>query len=199
MKIVYSFFFFCFLNIHFLSSQTDVAAARLAAEEYMKATESGDWESVADLLYPKLFEISSREQIIAGFKAMENDSDLPVKLYGMQIDSHSRIHHHGDEKFILLDYSLKMEMVLKGADYQDEGTAEIILSQMKGFYGDEHVAYNETSRAINIRSTSTMIGLSPVDSNDWKFIDYKPGLKEALGDLFAEGLWERIEAAMAEE
>ncbi len=184
-------FLFLFGGFSLLSAQSGTDKLSLQAGVFLKATQDQEWETVADMLYPKLFELAPREQIIAAMQGIQAGG-FEISLSDPRINSISDIETHGTEKFAVLKYQMHMTMNLQGEDFDDAEAVETIVSYMKSMYGEEKVNFDKASKTLSADARNTMVALAPEESEDWAFLEYKPELDTFLGEILAEGLLEKI-------
>lgn len=172
-----------------LTAQSHHAHIRAAAEKYLQATEESDWETVADMLYPKLFTIAPREDIIASFQELNSD-EIKVTIRDGAIKDIGELAYFEDEQYAFIDYTMSMDM-----QFSDASLNEIMKSQFESMYGAGNVQLDQNTNTFLIQAANTMIAFSPKGGNEWTFLEYKPDMEamftQILGEAFVKELKER--------
>ncbi len=172
-----------------LTAQSHQAHIRAAAEKYLQATEQSDWETVADMLYPKLFTIASREDIIASFQELNSD-DIKVTIRDGAIKDIGEPAYYEDEQYAFVDYTMSMDM-----QFSDASLNDIMMAQFESMYGADNVRLDKATNTFLIQAANTMIAFSPKGGNEWTFLEYKPDMEamfnQILGEAFVNQLKER--------
>lgn len=149
-------------------------------EVYLQANYDKDYNKIMDMIYPKLFEIVSRETMIALFEGMDSEG-IDFAISNGVIGRISDVVTHEQERFATVDYKMVIMMRYSGIEYESEETQNTIFEMMKGQYGADNVQRKDGAMYIN--TEKTMLAIAPLDSDAWKFIeknDEQPGLMKDL-------------------
>jgi hypothetical protein len=188
MRIIFvllsiSIFFSCGKKIN--NTQTKIAIYEEEIKSklnlYLGKVVDGDYEGMMDILYPKLFEIASREQLLEVFKSVFEGEEMKItfanreilKVYDNMVEMEDRLH-------ALVDYNVEMSMSLKGAMIESE--LEMLLDMEEDF-GKENVTYDKDEHTFVIKMKNQMIAIK--ENDKWYFLENKkeqiPILKSILG------------------
>lgn len=147
---------------------------------YLQANYDKDYDKIMDMVYPKLFDIVAREDMIAMFKGMESEG-IEFELSDGLIHSISEVMVEDGKRFSRVDYSMKMMMRFSGIEYESEATQDIIHTSFQAQYGEDNVSRKEG--AFYIQTDKTMIAIAPIGEESWKFMEMnrdQPQLLEML-------------------
>ena len=158
-------------------------------EKYTKAYNSRDWEKVILMIYPKLFDILPKQQMILYFMLSESIGPRTVPEFD-RIDSISDIIVSGDEKYCrifydgIIRYSITGDLISKNMD------------QLKKSYLDKYAAknvqFNERRHLIKIHVDKSMIAISNNNKNDWKYVEYAGNMKEMLLKIIPDEVHQKL-------
>ena len=140
-------------------------------EVYFQSTQNKNWEGVMDQVYPKIFDNTPREQIIAMFNDMENRG-MKMDFNRFEIVSISEVKKSDIEKFALVFYLSEFSIEFLGEEYH---TAEVMSMMEESFYnnyGRENVEYNPAEYLFKIKANKKIFAVANKKTNDWKFIEY---------------------------
>lgn len=149
-------------------------------EVYLQANYDKDYEKIMDMIYPKLFDIVTRENMIAMFEGMSSEG-IDFEISNGIIDRISNLVVHEGERFATVDYRMDMMMRFTGIEYKEEATQNMILASFEGQYGPENVERKDG--AFYIKTDKTMVAIAPEDSESWKFIEKNDQQPALLGML----------------
>ncbi len=151
-------------------------------EEYFEATKSEDWEKVADLLYPKLFELVKKEDMIQMFRDMEGNG-MKFSMSDFEARKISEPFTHEDEQFALVDYSAKMSIQFTSQAYKEPEMVQSLQSSFHNIYGEENVSFNPEENSFDILAEKAMFAIAPRGSKEWSFIENTPEMEATLGNI----------------
>jgi hypothetical protein len=139
---------------------------------YLQAYNNKNWEVVTDMIYPKLFQFMSKEQLVELFTKMENDGMLMVTSF-KSIEKISDVIKYENEKYCRVFYNGNITIELSGfmLEKKDE-----LVKNFKQIYGSKNVLNKKDSDTILIKASKSMIAIAQINANDWKYIEYNPEL-----------------------
>ena len=184
---------FCLLLM--LAAPPDVQAQdahrsiRETFARYRQLTLEKDYAALMDYLYPRLFDLVSREQMVAIFQGLDSEQ-MQFSFRDMRIDSISNLFTCGGEQFALVYYSGELNIDLRSASAADTTAMLAVQDMMAVTYGERNVrlqpaASSEASR-LNILMNKSLFAIAPKGSQNWKFIENDP-TREGLLDYFLPG------------
>jgi hypothetical protein len=159
---------------------------------YFKATEEKNWEGVLDMIYPKLFDLASREDLIAVFENMEAEG-MELHMSDMKVRDISGLEIFEGEQFALVDYSMKMKIKFTGEDFSDKEAIQMMKGAFEGIYGAENIVVDEEEASFDIQVEKSMFAIAGIGSSDWKFIEQNKGQDYLMDQLLPKEIREKFE------
>lgn len=160
--------------------------------EYFEATKAKDWPKVVDLLYPKLFTLMEKKDMVQLFQDMEgNGVEFEMKTFELRRVSNAYVHE--GEAFALVDYSALMNIRFTSEAYKDTSITEMIRQNYIASYGAENVQYLAEDNSFDIRSEKALFAIAPEDSDDWSFMESDPGQESLIASFIPEEIREKLQ------
>ncbi|MCB0550590.1 MAG: hypothetical protein KDD19_23675 [Phaeodactylibacter sp.] len=169
----------------------DSAAIQLRLDAYFQATESKDWNKVVDMVYPKLFNLVEKKDMVQLFADMEGNG-MVFQMNDFSVHRISAPVTHEGERFALVSYSAGMNLKFTSAAYQDSSMVSILRASFVTTYGDENVRYNKEDNSFDIQAVKTMFAIAPEGADQWSFMENNPGQEGMLGALIPEAVREKL-------
>lgn len=166
-------------------------AIRQRLDEYFKATEAKDWNKVVDMVYPKLFDLVEKKDMVQLFADMEGNG-MVFQMKDFKVHDISEPVTHEGERFALVGYSAGMNIRFTSAAYRDSSMVETLQSSFAATYGDENVSYNKEDNSFDIQANKSMFAIAPEGSAEWAFMENNPGQEGLLGALIPEAIREKL-------
>jgi len=166
----------------FLSAQATVdPAIQVRFDSFIHYSNLGQWEKAFNLIYPKLFSVVSRQEMVQMMQDME--AGLDIRMEKTKITEASAPVKEGNETFVRLTYTTQIAMSIeKGGVYDASKPIQAIGDQLKATYGGRSVQWDANAKQYNIISTKDMMAIKSDDA-DWYLIEInleQPGLMESL-------------------
>jgi len=152
---------------------------------YFKANEEKDFDTILDMVYPKLFDLVPREQMKSQFVAMDAGG-MRFSIYDMATSDFSVPFVHAGEQFVLVDYTHGMDLIL--TDSTTQASAGMMLAAFQGQYGEDKVSYDQENYNFTIDINKKMLAIAPLDSDEWTFLDFNSDNPAVLNMLFDEAV-----------
>ncbi len=156
-------------------------------DRYMEASVNKDWEAIMDMVYPKLFDIVSREMMIETFKSLDGQ-DMAFSFEKMEVKEISDLFTHESEVFARIDYTGKMSITLLSEDYKSEDVMEMMLSGFQAQYGEEHVSVDPAEHTFHIDMTKSMFAIADEGGEAWRFLENNTGQEAVLQSLIPQAV-----------
>lgn len=163
---------------------------RAKLDTYFVATDAKDWDTVLDMIYPKLFDLAPRESIRQQFTSLEGGG-MDFSFFDVIIGDITDPVDYEEERFILLDYEHKMGISLIDTSMQAAATA--MFSIFQGQYGEENVTFDEANSKFTVRVSKKMLAVIPTDTSDWRFVDIDPKQPAVLNLLIPEEVLKKLQ------
>ncbi len=135
--------------------------------KYTSAFNKKDWDKVADMMYPKVFSLMSKENMITIVEGMDT-MGVSMKTNFKKVTKVSNVVNHGGEKFCKINY---FGIVTVKLSFLMAQTSSMWKDQFSKEFGKENVTYDEAKSMFTIKANRSMIAVSPKDKTDWKYLD----------------------------
>ncbi|MCO6480050.1 MAG: hypothetical protein J5I94_25655 [Phaeodactylibacter sp.] len=175
-----------------LAQSSDTTAIQQRLDEYFRATEAKDWKKVVDMVYPKLFNLVEKEEMVQLFADMEGNG-MAFQMKDFKVHGISEPVAHEGERYALVNYSAAMNIRFTSAAYRDTNMVENIRANFAATYGEENVHYNKEDNSFDIQAHKAMFAIAPEGSEEWAFMENNPGQEGLLGALIPEAVREKLE------
>lgn len=135
--------------------------------KYTTAFNKKDWDKVADMMYPKIFERISKSNMITIVEGMDN-MGITMKTNVQKVTKVSKIVNYGADKFCKINYfgiikvKLSFLMAQTSSMWQDKFEKE---------FGKKNVSYNEDTNTFTVNANRSMIAVAPKNTTNWKYLD----------------------------
>ena len=146
---------------------------------YFKAFNQEDWDGVIDMVYPKLFDLITKDQMVQLFIQIK-EMGMDMKLELMLIDKISEIINYESSSFCRVYYNGILTIGISGKML--EGKDQLKQSFISA-YGLENVKYDSINKKFDINAKKSMMAISSIDSNNWTYIEYDEQQEEMLYQL----------------
>jgi len=185
---------FLLLSASFLAqaaAQNTRESIQARVDNYFEATEKKDWDAVVDMLYPKLFEVVTKEEMTGVFQGIESEG-MKIGMKNFAVNTISDVITHEGEKFASVSYDMEMNIQFTSVEYRETSVQEMIKSSFEGLYGAENVNYHPEDFSFDIKAARTMFAVAKEDTMDWFFIENDPSQKELTAMLIPAEVVERL-------
>lgn len=149
---------------------------------YFQANLNKDYDKILDMIYPRLFEIVSKEEMLGLFKQMESEG-IDYSIKGAETTSISNRVVHNGEQYALVKYVLDIGIRFTGEEYNAPQVRSMMLGTFKAQYGQDRVQLDESTNTFWIKADNEMYAIAPAGGKEWKFLEKKPGMEAFVGDF----------------
>ena len=156
---------------------------------YFQANVDKDYDTILDMIYPRLFEIVSKEEMKQLFTQMEAEG-INYQVKGAEISSISNLVLHEGQQFALVKYILQIGLEFKGEQYASAEVQQMLMGTFKAQYGEDNVKLEEGAYWINAKNE--MFAIAPASSKDWKFMEKKTGMEQLVNDFIPAEVQEKL-------
>ena len=181
-------FFPCLLFATLIFSQAETQeSVTQRLNQYFEATKNKDWDTVINLLYPKLFELVPKEDMKQVFVDMEgNGMELNMKSFEI-LDISAPVAHEG-QKYALVNYTGAMNIRFTSQAHKEPEVINMLKKSFQDGYGEENVSYQQADNSFDLTLQKALFAISPEDNNEWTFIESDMGEDEKLKQLIPESV-----------
>lgn len=187
--VVTAFLLIVGLNAYSQNSVDPAIEAKLDA--MIELTNQQKYDQVFDLMYPKLFGYVSKQDLIDLMSSMNQDG-LALRISERKINAISVPFQDGDETFVRVDYSAKMEVLMtEGSMYDSPKAAQAMLQQFQDMHGESNVVWDLEEKKYTISADRTIIAVKQEGAADWYLVEVSDQ-KELMDSLFSEAVLQQL-------
>jgi len=167
-------FVLVFLTASFIAnSQTTDATLNKRLAEYLAYSKDLKIDLLLEYMYPRIFEMASKEQIKEVLESAYNNPDIEIKLDSMGIGSVLGVSTFSKGAFTKFSYSVKMKITLLNKEMEDKSAQ--VLKNFKNKFGDENVSYDNVSKIFWVYQNKEALAIKDnYSKNIWTML----GLEE---------------------
>lgn len=148
----------------------DIQDIKSRLNQYFKATEDQNWETVVGYLYPPLFDQVSREDMIQMFDNMSGNG-MELSMSGYRIKRISAPYLHESEQYAEVSYMGSMNIQFTSEAYEAPEMIGRIKGNLEAAYGNNAVTYNETENTFTVAVDKMLYAIADEASDQWHFIE----------------------------
>jgi hypothetical protein len=151
---------------------------------YTTAFNNKQWDVVTEMMYPRIFEMLSKDNMIMVMQGMDN---MGVKMTTdfKSIDRISDVVKSGNEKYCKIHYYGIVKVKLSGLMSQG---SSLVQPKFKQEFGKENVKYDEESNSFTIKAHRSMVAIAGKNASNWKYIDINSPQAKGLQNLIPENV-----------
>ncbi len=162
---------FLFLGAGISKLQAQESAIKSRLNTYIEATNAGEWDTVLDMVYDKLFETVPRDQMKQLFSQMST-MGLKMEVKEYKISKLSETMKEDGTDFVIVNYDADEKLTLSGPQFTNEMVIEQMKTQFTTMYGEGNVTYDKEGNFFALKGQKTMLAVNAGGSDEWKFIEY---------------------------
>ncbi|TXB61286.1 hypothetical protein [Phaeodactylibacter luteus] len=166
-------FFAALLGMALFSAGLHAQAEQQIREQlqaYFEATESKDWAAVTDLLYPPLFELVPKADMIQMFEDMEGNG-MVFNMQDFKAQAISEVFRYEGEAFAKVDYIGRMSLQFTSEAMQTPEMTGMMKGNLEAQYGLDMVEHDPKSHTFTIKLNKSLLAVSPEGAGTWSFIE----------------------------
>jgi hypothetical protein len=177
------------------SPDNSVASLEQRLTEFMKLNDEMNMEMIMDYIYPKLFDIVPRNELLKAMKDGLDNENVKVELDSMKVDKIHPIFEMDKGSYAKITYSMVMLMNFKNsndsAEAKDNSQNEFIMASIAEKYGEENVSMDEATGVIRIRTVSPMVAVKDELAKEWCFVNLKED-DPMINKLFSKEVLDKL-------
>lgn len=161
------------MTIVFLSLLTFCATAQTLSEKdekviretmaaYLDFTKENDFSGMMDYIYPKLFTLASKEQMIEVFSSLET-MGIEMKFDKLHINQLEALHSDKEREYAFGNYDIQIRMILKNEDLHNELTVALMKDELKKESGIESLIYNDSTHTFSLEGRRYIMAIKDPD------------------------------------
>lgn len=171
----------CLLATNAMSAQTlnskDQKAIDAKVKTFLGFMESKDYTKTLDLIYPKFFEHSPKNDLFQVFDLLEK-SGIELKFNDLEVIDTQAMGTEAKVDYALIKYRLNMELPLTTDELK--GYAAFMVPMLQGNFGKENVDYNRKESYIKVTGERFLMGVNDPAHKDWLFLLFDKSFKTEL-------------------
>lgn len=175
-----------------VKSQNHSISIETELDKYFQATQNKDWKAVIDMINPKVFSFTAKEQMVQLYSQMESDAGMEMNFTEMEILKIRKGVEWRDTTYVPVDYKITLIVDLNPSRYQDPDMLKSISTGFEIVYGGQDISFDREQMSFTIRAKSTLIASSLLNSEQWYFGEYKP-TDPITKLIFPEEILKRLE------
>ncbi|MBS4072749.1 MAG: hypothetical protein KGZ90_15565 [Algoriphagus sp.] len=175
-----------------VKSQNHSISIETELDKYFQATQNKDWKAVIDMINPKVFSFTAKEQMVQLYSQMESDAGMEMNFTEMEILKIRKGVEWRDTTYVPVDYKITLIVDLNPSRYQDPDMLKSISTGFEVVYGGQDISFDRERMSFTIRAKSTLIASSLLNSEQWYFGEYKP-TDPITKLIFPEEILKRLE------
>lgn len=150
---------------------------------YSKYNLELNFEKLMDYIYPELFTIAPREQLVQAFENAFNNEEMQIFLDSMRVVDFSKSFEHKGTKFIQVGYNMGMRLFFKDTSVLNEEFIELMTNTFKDVFQSKNVNYNEKTKAFEISGRDILFAILDEKYDNWYFLGYEENNKALLDKM----------------
>ncbi|SDR77558.1 hypothetical protein SAMN04515667_0626 [Formosa sp. Hel1_31_208] len=162
------------------------------AQTYYDYMTNQNFDGVLDYMYPKVFEMASRDQMKAGMEQMFSSPDMKIEFLNNDITSVSDKKEVEGVTYAAVYYNSKMKMTFLSELDKPEADKKTFIDFMKATmdtqFGVENVTADEKTMSLVINMDATMFAIKDPKYNGWKFIGNDDAMQMLVNSIIPESV-----------
>ena len=191
MKFFATFIVALFFSLT-ISAQSDKAEITKNAQAYYDYMTAQNFDAVLDYMYPKVFEMASREEMKAGMEQMFNSTEMKIEFLSNDVESVSDSKIVDDKTYAAIFYTSIMRMTFVSEQDKPEedqkGFLEFMEATMETQFGEENVTSDLKTMSLVIAMNASMFAIKDPQYQGWKFIGNDDALKQLVDSIIPESV-----------
>lgn len=191
MKTLFLLVFFTALGMAGGAQQDTALVNRI--NQMLTLTQKKDLEKIMDYTYPKLFEIASRELMIATLKETYDSEEFSIEIDSIRIINIYPVFVIKDTSYVKVKHTMLMRMKYKQpVDTNDTDIRNTLVSILEQRYGEGNVRFDAVANSLNISMKPDMVGIKDKTSNTWTFANLDEDNPALLEMLFSQAVRDKL-------
>lgn len=172
------------------ASQSYKAEIKTEAQTYYDYLTNKNFDGIFDYMYPKIFELASREQMRAGMEQMFNSKDMKIEFIANDVVSVTDKMEVKGVTYAAVFYNSKMRMTFLSEKDKPEAERKDFLklmqTTMETQFGEANVNSEFENMALLINMDANMFAIKDPQYKGWKFIGNDDSMKQLVNSVIPE-------------
>lgn len=172
-----------FLLVSAYGFSQDVASLKANTQKYYDTTVKLDYVVMMEMIYPKLFNIASKETMLETLKkTFEGNEGFKIKLVPVAPNFvFGDIKKIGNQSFSVISHDTAFNIIWDEPIPAEE--IEAYIDSFKTTMKTQDVTYDAPNKTMNVKAKSKLIAVADETTNkEWKYLTYGEQVFAALFD-----------------
>jgi hypothetical protein len=158
--------------------------------EWCSNSVAGNHEALAEMYYPKIFEVVPKDKLITSLKTMANGDGFNLLFLQTPLEAeYGKIKNIEGGNYCLVKYNSLMKMIF--TDKLTKQDAGQMVETMKAGMNTQDIVFNEADNAITIKKRDEVIAVSDgLTNGKWMFLSRsgRPLMAKIFSEKVLKGL-----------
>lgn len=174
------------------SSEKDKIEARL--DEYMTLISAGEYEAIMEYVYPKVFTIASKKDMIAMFSGI--GTGLEFSFDNPDLKWIEGVHNNN---YALIRYSMEMGIKLVSEETKTESMFNTMKVIFESQFGAENVEAQKEDFSLKVNAGKYIVAINEDIHSNWFFMEFDESNQALMSMLLSEDLISSVNTRIAKE
>lgn len=190
MKFITTLLFALVLTLNGAAQSQDEITKH--AETYYEFIANQNFDGVLDYMYPKVFDMASRDQMKTSMEQMFNSKDMKIEFLSNKVNRVTDETKADGVTYAAVFYNSKMKMTFLSEMDKPAEDKKLFLDFMKTTmdtqFGEENVTSDLKAMALVINMNSNMFAIKDPKYTGWKFIGNDDAMKQVVNSIVPENV-----------
>ena len=160
------------LSAQNLSNQ-DKTDIQTRLDEYFEFTKVNDYTQMMEYIYPKVFTLATKEQMVEVFNSMKT-MGIGLNVDEININKIEDLMDGGSKKYGVADYNIEIRLELLTPVMQSAEVVESLKSSFKVSYNATDMKYDEETKTLSFKGHKYVLAIKDpdYDADNWYFLEH---------------------------
>ncbi len=180
-------------------SEAEIANINKRLGEYFEYTKVNDYTNMMDYIYPKIYTLATKEQLVEVFNGLET-MGLGLNVDEISATDPEPLIEEDDRKFAVIDYKVKIRLELLTATVRNDQVIESLKSSFKVGYNATNMSYDDETHILSFDGQKYALAVMDpeYDANEWYFLEYDASNPMAAQMMLSDKVLEKFKAKMGQ-
>ena len=178
-------------------SDKDEKDIRVRIDEYFVYIMDNDYPNMMEYAYPKIFTLTTKEQMIAVFDGLES-MGIGLNVDDIRLNGVEGLIDKDDKRFAIADYSVEIRVELLSETMQSPEVIESLKSSFTVSYNAKNMNYDEETHMLSFNGRKYLLAVKDpdYDADNWYLLEYDASNPMAAEMLLDSDVLEKFKAKM---
>lgn len=178
-------------------SDNDEKDIRVRIDEYFVYIMDNDYPNMMEYAYPKIFTLTTKEQMIAVFDGLES-MGIGLNVDDIRLNGVEGLIDKDDKRFAIADYSVEIRVELLSETMQSPEVIESLKSSFTVSYNAKNMNYDEETHMLSFNGRKYLLAVKDpdYDADNWYLLEYDASNPMAAEMLLDSDVLEKFKAKM---